>query len=79
MLKLKIIDFNRCFYEIRGNFVISVNFVILLYNLLNLFVDYIFIDLFFGVNIMYFELNLIWEGWLKVIINNKEEVIINKE
>ena len=28
---------------------------------------------------MYSELNSIWEGWLKVTTNNKEEAIINKE
>ncbi len=45
-----------------------------LYNL----VDYIFTDPPFGDNIMYSELNFLWEAWLKVLTNNKNEVIINK-
>jgi len=41
-------------------------------------IDYIFTDPPFGANIMYSELNLIWESWLKVITNNTEEAIENK-
>ena len=40
-------------------------------------VDYIFIDPPFGSNIMYSELNELWENWLKVTTNNKCEAIIN--
>ncbi|MCS6904598.1 MAG: DNA methyltransferase, partial [Bacteroidia bacterium] len=42
------------------------------------FIDYIFTDPPFGSNIMYSELNFIWESWLKVKTNNKPEAIINK-
>lgn len=41
-------------------------------------VDYIFTDPPFGANIMYSELNLIWESWLKVITNNNKEAIKNR-
>lgn len=41
-------------------------------------IDYIFIDPPFGSNLMYSELNYIWESWLKVFTNNKTEAIINK-
>lgn len=41
-------------------------------------VDYIFVDPPFGDNLMYSELNCIWEAWLKVITNTKSEAIINK-
>ncbi len=41
-------------------------------------IDYIFTDPPFGANIMYSELNLLWESWLKVRTNNKEEAIENK-
>lgn len=41
-------------------------------------VDYIFTDPPFGANIMYSELNFIWESWLKVRTNNKTEAIENK-
>jgi DNA modification methylase len=41
-------------------------------------IDYIFTDPPFGANIMYSELNFIWECWLKVKTNNKSEAIENK-
>ncbi len=40
-------------------------------------VDYIFTDPPFGSNIMYSELNFLWESWLKVKTNNKNEAIEN--
>jgi len=41
-------------------------------------VDYLFIDPPFGGNLMYSELNFLWEAWLKVFTNNKPEAIENK-
>lgn len=40
-------------------------------------IDYIFTDPPFGANIMYSDLNSIWESWIKVRTNTKEEAIIN--
>jgi DNA modification methylase len=40
-------------------------------------VDYIFTDPPFGGNLMYSELNFIWEAWLKVLTNSKIEAIQN--
>jgi len=40
-------------------------------------VDYVFTDPPFGDNLMYSELNYLWESWLKVHTNNKSEAIIN--
>ncbi len=40
-------------------------------------IDYIFIDPPFGSNIMYSDLNFIWENWLNVITNNAKEAIEN--
>lgn len=40
-------------------------------------IDYIFTDPPFGANIMYSELNFIWESWLGVFTNNKQEAIEN--
>lgn len=40
-------------------------------------IDYIFTDPPFGGNLMYSELNFLWEAWLKVFTNNKEEAVIN--
>lgn len=47
-------------------------------NLNNEQIDYIFTDPPFGSNLMYSELNNIWESWLKVFTNNKPEAIENK-
>ena len=41
-------------------------------------IDYIFVDSPFGGNLNYSELSFIWEAWLKVITNNKDEAIMNK-
>ncbi|WP_206706138.1 DNA methyltransferase [Anoxybacillus flavithermus] len=40
--------------------------------------DYIFTDPPFGNNLMYSELNFLWESWLKVFTNNQTEAIVNK-
>ena len=41
-------------------------------------IDYIFTDHPpFGGNLMYSELNYLWEAWLKVFTNNKPEAIEN--
>jgi hypothetical protein len=47
-------------------------------NLKNQAVDYIFTDPPFGGNLMYSELNFLWEAWLRVFTNNKPEAIENK-
>lgn len=49
-----------------------------LYNIPLNSIDYIFTDPPFGDNLMYSELNFLWESWLKVFTNNKSEAIINK-
>ncbi len=41
-------------------------------------IDYIFIDPPFGANLMYSELNFLWEAWLGVFTNNQPEAVINK-
>ena len=38
-------------------------------------IDYIFLDPPFGSNLNYSELNFLWESWLKVWTNNKNEAI----
>jgi len=40
-------------------------------------VDYIFTDPPFGGNLMYSELNYLWESWLRVFTNNELEAIVN--
>ncbi|MBN1874771.1 MAG: DNA methylase [Anaerolineae bacterium] len=41
-------------------------------------VDYIFVDPPFGGNLMYSELNFLWETWLRILTNSQSEAIINK-
>ena len=41
-------------------------------------IDYIFTDPPFGDNLMYSELNFLWEAWLRVFTNNGPEAIVNK-
>lgn len=41
-------------------------------------VDYVFTDPPFGGNLMYSELNFIWEAWLGSFTENREEAIINE-
>lgn len=45
--------------------------------LTNIMVDYIFIDPPFGINLNYSELSSLWEKWLKLETNAKEEAIVN--
>jgi DNA modification methylase len=40
-------------------------------------IDYIFTDPPFGSNLMYSELNYMWEQWSRVLTNNSDEAIIN--
>jgi hypothetical protein len=40
--------------------------------------DYIFVDPPFGSNLMYSELNFLWEAWLQVLTNNGPEAVVNK-
>ncbi|MDQ0163328.1 DNA methyltransferase [Aeribacillus alveayuensis] len=41
-------------------------------------IDYIFIDPPFGSNLMYSELNYLWESWLRVFTDEAPEAIVNK-
>ncbi|MCK5718973.1 MAG: hypothetical protein KAH84_03365 [Thiomargarita sp.] len=42
-------------------------------------IDYIFLDPPFGANIMYSELNFLWEAWLQIFTNNQQEAVINNQ
>jgi hypothetical protein len=41
-------------------------------------IDYIFVDPPFGANLMYSELNFLWEAWLGILTNNNPEAVMNK-
>jgi len=40
--------------------------------------DYLFVDPPFGGNLMYSELNFLWEAWLRVFTNNGPEAVVNR-
>lgn len=61
-----------------NNSLISVQSITQLTNVKKNSIDYIFTDPPFGDNLMYSELNFLWESWLKVFTNNKTEAIVNK-
>lgn len=76
-LKKKIASFKGIEYPYRNNSAVNVCSATKLATLRNSSIDYIFTDPPFGGNIMYSELSYIWESWIKVVTNNKEEAIIN--
>lgn len=78
ILKRKIRDFVKTAYPTRGHGAVSLNSATSLSNLPSDSIDYIFTDPPFGANIMYSELNSIWEGWLGVHTCCAPEAIINR-
>lgn len=77
ILNRKIRDISAMEYLTRGNAIVSINSATELHSLSDASIDYIFTDPPFGANIMYSELSCIWESWIKVMTNTKEEAIIN--
>lgn len=76
LLQSKIERFVSSWYEGRGEGLISLASATNL-NIADDSLDYIFVDPPFGANLMYSELNCIWEGWLKVKTDNTKEAIVN--
>jgi DNA modification methylase len=70
-------DFIKAYSLIKSQNVVFTNSATSL-NLKENTIDYIFTDPPFGANIMYSELNFLWEAWLKVETNNEQEAIENK-
>lgn len=68
----------KCTKFNTDNFIISTQSLVNISNIPSQTIDYIFTDPPFGDNLMYSELNYIWESWLKVKTNNKSEAIVNK-
>jgi len=64
-------------YHIDGSF-ISTQSITDRPQITNDSIDYCFTDPPFSGNLMYSELNFIWEAWLRIKTNNKLEVIENK-
>ncbi len=67
---------SRAYKKTRpGGFIGTCSLTKLILN--DLSIDYIFTDPPFGSNLMYSELNFLWEAWLKVFTNNQKEAIVN--
>lgn len=64
-------------HGIDKKYLVSTNSSSDLCGILNNSIDYIFTDPPFGSNLMYSELNFLWEAWLKVFTNNRTEAIVN--
>ena len=71
-------DFTKAYHLLVSRNLIYTNSATNLFNIADASVDYIFTDPPFGANIMYSELNYLWEVWLKVTTNIKKEAIENK-
>lgn len=76
-LKGKLKDFIATCYSTRGNSTVSISSATKITQIVNDSIDYIFVDPPFGANLMYSELNSLWEGWIRIATNNKEEAIVS--
>ena len=77
LLAAKVNDYLATEYPQRGNSIVSIMSATELKCIKDSSIDYMFIDPPFGANLMYSELSALWESWLGVKTNNKEEAIIN--
>ncbi|MBF0232783.1 MAG: DNA methylase [Desulfamplus sp.] len=77
LLKRKLADFSKLKTANTDNGFVNCSSSTAL-NIYDNSIDYIFTDPPFGDNLMYSELNFLWESWLKVFTNNESEAIINK-
>ncbi len=77
LLSSKVNDYMATEYDQRGNSIVSILSATSLNCIKDSCIDYMFIDPPFGANLMYSELSALWESWLGVKTNNKEEAIIN--
>lgn len=64
--------------RLKRNSIVSVQSLTDFSNMPSNSIDYIFTDPPFGSNLMYSELNFVWESWLKVWTNNSSEAIVNR-
>ncbi|MED4968417.1 DNA methyltransferase [Parageobacillus toebii] len=81
LLEKKLNDYEKFILEEKGannvQSVITNQSTTNLSNIKSNSIDYIFTDPPFGKNLMYSELNFLWECWLKIVTNNEKEAIIN--
>ena len=77
LLRAKIRDFVQSAHSFRNNTIVGISSATNLATIPDDSIDYMFIDPPFGANLMYSELNSIWEGWLRVITETTSEAIVN--
>ena len=76
--KSKIKKFATALWDVKErNSIISTNSTTDLSGIPSNSIDYIFTDPPFGGNLNYSELSFIWECWLKIRTNNRDEAIMN--
>lgn len=77
LLKSKILAISKALSVVKSPNLISTNSTTDLRLIPENSIDYIFVDPPFGDNLMYSELNLLWESWLKIFTENSSEAIMN--
>ncbi|ADI02045.1 DNA methyltransferase [Syntrophothermus lipocalidus] len=77
LLKYKLLDFCKVRYPEKGYVLVETTSATNT-SIPKNYIDYIFTDPPFGGNLMYSELNFLWEAWLRVFTNNKPEAVENK-
>lgn len=77
LLKRKISDFSKVRYNRHHSVLVNCGSQTVI-DLPENSIDYIFTDPPFGGNLMYSELNFLWEAWSNVETNNTEEAIVNQ-
>ena len=77
LLKRKLSDFKKIDYNEHRSTLVTCSSQTHL-NFEENSIDYIFTDPPFGANLMYSELNFLWESWFNVETNNKLEAIVNR-
>ena len=77
LLRYKLLDFCKVRYPEKGYVLVETTSATNT-SIPKNYIDYIFTDPPFGGNLMYSELNFLWEAWLKVFTNNKPEAVENK-
>ncbi|EFK08788.1 conserved hypothetical protein [delta proteobacterium NaphS2] len=77
-LRNRLLTFSKAFLHGKDNlFPISTGSTSEIPHIADNSVDYLFIDPPFGSNIMYSELNILWESWLRIKTNTTPEAIEN--
>ncbi len=77
-LEGKLRDFTKVYESLQQSNFVSCGSSSKLSSISDSSIDYIFIDPPFGDNLNYSQLNLLWEGWLRVRTNVSSEAIVDR-